>query len=221
MIAIWIAEQVYQLSLGRATGDQTLLVLAFAVGVFPIIVWQFITGVVKRLPGIEIVLPNLKQGLELSELDGLTIWHETRLEEEDIENVANMASSDVVDLLLNTRFSPNRIIDWIDQAILFTSIASLSKETASKARKRLAALGIRSATSLLQIGMNPVLQEGDIDLGEGLTLKMSDWIALLNETVRTFPNLLLVEAWKGIGAEPSHVAAPENFVGQRVPDDVG
>jgi hypothetical protein len=44
--------------------------------------------------------------LPLSDLDGLTVWHEARLEEEDIENIPNMANADLVELLLNTRLSP-------------------------------------------------------------------------------------------------------------------
>jgi hypothetical protein len=48
------------------------------------------------------------------------VWHEARFEEEDIENVANMASTDIVELLLNARMPPNRIIDWVDEAILYT-----------------------------------------------------------------------------------------------------
>ena len=201
MIGIWVVNQGIELF--QADLDiRTRLVVAFAIGVFPVIVWQFIVGIVKRIPGVAVVLPNLKQGLALSELDGLTIWHETRLEEEDIENVANMASSDVVDLLLNTRFSPNRVIDWVDQAILFTSISAIDEEAGKKCRKRLEALGIRSATALLKIAPSRLLADHTVQLGENLTIKISDWVQLLAETIRTFPNLRLVQTWKGIEEEP-------------------
>jgi hypothetical protein len=50
--------------------------------------------------------------LPVSDLDGLTVWHEARLEEEeDIENIPNMANADLVELLLNTRLPSERIID--------------------------------------------------------------------------------------------------------------
>ena len=54
--------------------------------------------------------------LPLSRLDGLTIWHQTRLEEEDIENVYNMADTHILSLMLNTKIPANRIIGWADQA---------------------------------------------------------------------------------------------------------
>ena len=69
-------------------------------------------------------MPTLKEGLPLSDLDGLTVWHESRLEEEDIENIPNMATADIVDLMVNTRFPANRIIDWVDQAILLTQLGA-------------------------------------------------------------------------------------------------
>ena len=197
MIGIWVANQAVDFTALKLS-DTTKLAFAFAIGVFPSIAWELIIGVVKRIPGIPWALPNLKQGLDLSELDGLTIWHETRLEEEDIENVANMASADIVDLFLNTRFSANRIIDWVDQSILYTSITTLDATAAPKFRKRLESLGIRSATALLKIGKANVLQAHSVDLGDGLNVTIADWVELLRETVRTFPNLLLVEAWKGV-----------------------
>ncbi len=52
-------------------------------------------------------LQTLRELLEskqpLSELDGLTVWHETRFQEEDIENVLNMATVDIVHLMLHTQ----------------------------------------------------------------------------------------------------------------------
>ena len=58
--------------------------------------------------------------MPLNRLDGLTVWHETRLE--DIENVHNMATADIVDLLVDTRIPADRVIDWIDRAILLTQL---------------------------------------------------------------------------------------------------
>jgi hypothetical protein len=54
----------------------------------------------------------------LSLLDGLTIYQEDRLLLEGIENLQNLASANIVELMLKTRFSVEQIVDWIDQALL-------------------------------------------------------------------------------------------------------
>ena len=76
-----------------------------------------------------IALPNLEGTLPLSQIDGLSVWHEARLDEEDIENVPNMATADIVDLMLNTKISPNRIINWIDQAMLLMVLPPQSDQS--------------------------------------------------------------------------------------------
>jgi hypothetical protein len=72
------------------------------VGVLPLVVRQVIRSLAAKL--FKIALPTLKPTLGLSHLDGLTVWHESRLEEEDIENVANMATADIVDLISTRGF---------------------------------------------------------------------------------------------------------------------
>jgi len=58
------------------------------------------------------------QDLPLSLIQGISFWHEYRLEEEGIENVQNLATCDVVELALNTRYNLRTLLDWVDQAIL-------------------------------------------------------------------------------------------------------
>jgi hypothetical protein len=88
------------------------------------------------------VLPSVEAAQPLHQLDGLTVWHETRLEEEDVENVPNMASVDVVELMLHTQIPMERLVSWIDQAILLTILGVAGAETRDKLRK----LGLRTAT---------------------------------------------------------------------------
>src|SRR6185369_10887506 len=103
-----------------------LLVLGFVIGVFPRVAWQIIQKITKDTFGF--FLSSLKTELPVNELDGLTVWHEARLEEEDIENIPNMATADIVDLMLNTRIPSDRIIDWVDQAILYTHLGPEEKK---------------------------------------------------------------------------------------------
>ena len=123
VIGVWVIS-----SAGRAAGWQgtsQMLLLAFVIGVFPNVAWQVIRGATSKM--FKVVLPSLESGMPLNCLDGLTVWHETRLEEEDIENVHNMATADIVDLLVDTRIPAGRIVDWIDQAILLTHLGHASK----------------------------------------------------------------------------------------------
>jgi hypothetical protein len=92
-------------------------------------------GVRQRNPldsEIPIQVPaNLQGTLPLSQIDGLSVWHEARLEAEDIENIHNLATADLVELILNTKIAPTRIIDWVDQAILLTALPPVSRDDKS------------------------------------------------------------------------------------------
>jgi hypothetical protein len=117
VIGIWVLQVVAPVIVSGEM-ERGLTVAGFCLGVFPRVLFQLLQAGAKQLvPGA--VLPSLTSKLPISDLDGLTVWHEARLEEEDIENVPSMATADVLDLMINTRFPADRLIDWIDQAILF------------------------------------------------------------------------------------------------------
>jgi hypothetical protein len=144
VMGIWVVESGISLvsSNPSATSQTGLLVVGFTIGVFPRVVWQFIESLAKRLFGL--IVPSFQTQLPLSDIDGLTVWHEARLEEEDIENVPNLATADFVDLMLNTRIPPDRLIDWVDQAILYTHLGSEYEQR----RTLLRAHGIYTASAL-------------------------------------------------------------------------
>jgi hypothetical protein len=148
MIGVWVIAGVVE-STGWETESQ-LLLLGFVIGVFPTVAWQVVTRLVSRR-FLEVV-PSLESRLPLNRLDGLTVWHESRLVEEDIENVQNMATADIVDLLVNTKIPAGRIIDWVDQAILLIQLGpdEADNKQQDSARRRLARHGIRTASGLLK-----------------------------------------------------------------------
>ena len=84
-----IAEVSAAVNSAKATltvnAPAALLVLAFVIGVFPRVLWQFLSAAVTKLLRIKLLLPSIEAKQPLNELDGLTVWHETRLEEEDVE----------------------------------------------------------------------------------------------------------------------------------------
>jgi hypothetical protein len=199
VIGVYALEQITK-AFGVELSPTALNSMAFGVGAFPMIVWEMLSGLAKRYSGIGFVLPSISRGIPLNELDGMTIWHETRLQDEDIENVVNFATADVIDLFLNTRFAPNRIIDWIDQAILLSIISGPDSDTNSALKKKLYATGLRSITAINAAlnSTNPAIQ-GQIALAEGHEQPLDAVLRLITEVADTNPNFALVETWKGIG----------------------
>lgn len=138
------------------------LALAFLIGFFPLVGLQVIQRIVSRIFGA--VVPSLTSKYPLDQLDGFSIWYEARLTEEGVEDMQNLATMNLVDVILHTRVPPGRLVDWIDQAILLMHLnpaapvgkvrrgrrnnpkSSTTEPTACVALRE---YGIRTATDLL------------------------------------------------------------------------
>lgn len=182
----------------------TLLLVGFVIGVFPSLAWQFVQAAIKKVTFAGFFIPSLSSQLPISDLDGLTVWHEARLEEEDVENVPNMATADLVDLMLQTRFPPDRIIDWVDQAILFTHIGPEKAANGGiRVRERLREQGIRTATSLVEV-YRKAREAGDVDAFEKILSPGNGGrtpIRGLADAVQTNPNFRIIWIWRGLPDE--------------------
>jgi hypothetical protein len=200
VIGTWVAVAAVSSfeSKSPVLNKDQLNVMGFVIGVFPRIAWQVIEGATKKFTNVAFVLPSLQTQLPVSDLDGLTVWHEARLEEEDIENIPNMAAADLVELMLNTRFFPNRIIDWVDQAILYTHLGSDDEQDPARSRRRLLrSHGIRTATDLTETYRKAGLRGDLADFEEILPGQGRKRIRSLVDTVDTNPNLELIRSWRG------------------------
>ena len=120
-------------------------VLAFLIGVFPQIGLEVIKG--GTHVAFRKLVPTLRTEHPLSSLDGLTIWDQARLLEEGIEDLENLATANLVDVLLSMRSPLARLVDWIDQAILLVHLLPGSPGE-DGAYRRLRSLGLRTATDL-------------------------------------------------------------------------
>jgi hypothetical protein len=78
----------------------------------------------------------------LTALDGIDIYERTRLAEEGITSIQALARHDLIDLMLSSRISASRLVDWIDQALLYQHVDQID-------RRRLHKAGIRTATELI------------------------------------------------------------------------
>jgi hypothetical protein len=109
-VAFVAAEQLQTASSGVQT---SVSIAAFVVGYFPDTGIRWLTTTVERFLG-----PLLQRSeSRLSNIDGISLWHEARLRESGIDNVQNLAAADVRELLLSSRFSAQQLMHWIDQAL--------------------------------------------------------------------------------------------------------
>ena len=191
VIGTWVV-MVASLQLGLATKGQ-LLVIGFVIGVFPQVAWQIIqTAFSKTISFIH--LKSMESDLPLSDLDGLTVWHEARLEEEDIENIPNMATTDLVELFINTRFPPERIIDWVDQAILYTQLGAKNKGFRDVLRLH----GIRTATSFLEVSAAIKKQQEKSAADDTTSASAMEFDSSLEAALSANSNLALVQRWRAM-----------------------
>lgn len=171
---------------------------AFVIGVFPYIGWQALRALTK-LP-LKLVVPSLRQPYPLSDLDGLNIWYESRLLEEGIEDMQNLATANLVDVMLNTRIPVERLVDWVDQSLLYLHLGKSETKGRESNREKLRRFGIRTATDL-----KDAFDSRASDSPE--TIKKLEYVLNSNEkepsilrcilaTFKDEPNLFHIEEWK-------------------------
>lgn len=121
--------------------------VAFVVGFFPLMGMQALQRLAARL--LKVTVKSLDVPYPLSDLDGLNIWNESRLLEEGIEDMQNLTTANLVDVMLHTRVPVGRLVDWVDQAHLYLHLPpSQGKESDAGPRTKLRLHGIRTATDL-------------------------------------------------------------------------
>ncbi|HEV7658147.1 MAG TPA: hypothetical protein VGP36_25900 [Mycobacteriales bacterium] len=124
--------------------------VAFVVGFFPLVGLQVLQRVTARV--LQQVVPPVASAYPLDHLDGLNLWYEARLIEEGVENMQNLTTMNLVDVILHTRVPPGRLIDWIDQAFLLLHLgADKSDGGEETGRAELRRVGVRTATDLLTV----------------------------------------------------------------------
>ncbi len=200
----------------------TQAALAFTVGFFPLVGMQALEKTAKT--ALRIVVPSLRTEYPLSDLDGLNIWYEARLLEEGIEDMQNLATANLVEVILHTRVPVGRLVDWIDQAHLYLHLEPPKRRFRKKggdSRDRLRRLGIRAASDL-QIAFARyddsirdcrkwIGEKENEELRRGLRWALNspeergdDHPSVTQSILKTFendPNLIHVNAWKSNWAE--------------------
>ena len=140
-----------------------------------------------------------RRELNLSEIDGISIWHETRLRESGVDNVQNLAAMDIRQLLLTSRYSMPQVMNWVDQAIL---LSTLPKSTIQNLRN----IGVNTMTAIIkllapvpsanpeQITLAPTDENAELSHDELVMLA-----TLIRSSTESSPNLAyLLAYWQAI-----------------------
>lgn len=206
--------------LGADVTPGAVIAVAFTIGWFPDVGLKWLLRVAaRRLRG---AVPSLEPAYPLNRLDGLNVWYESRLLEEGIEDLQNLATAKVVDVLLHTRVPVARLVDWVDQALLLVHLPPeplvseqkgmthrskalhAAEDARGHQRLTLRRCGIRSATGLLR-ALSPerpaaararlllLLEENHFPRAEAETL---------HQVVLADPRLGVVLNWQEGDAEP-------------------
>jgi hypothetical protein len=206
---------------GGDPSSATLLAFAFMTGVVPetaLIRLQEISRGLARTRSGRAQIDHASQTYEtepLTRLQGIDIYDRARLLDEGVSNIEGLAHHDVVELLLKTRIPASRLLDWVDQAILFIHCSASSEgrgegDATASALTQLRAHGIRTATGLrrsyeegadkqafLRIVRTP---RGKPPLIPVIldAIKQEDWIGAL-------------EHWRSQPTEPETIRIPEAY----------
>lgn len=120
-----------------------LYAAAFLAGVVP----ETAMGIIRQSVAMKI-LPGSDERHVVTALDGINLYDRSRLLEEGIENVENLAHANLIELMLRTRIPTARLVDLYDQAILYIHLAT-GDDRPSAEWGRLRRCGIRTATDLV------------------------------------------------------------------------
>ena len=130
-----------------------MLLLAFFIGIVPETAIAVVQDLLQQWKPIAKAVPSLGEEHPLSRLDGMTLYDRSHLLEVGIENIESLAHHNIVDIMLWTRIPTARLVDLVDQAILYLHLrgpvlATRQDGDSDEARRLLARHGIRTATDL-------------------------------------------------------------------------
>jgi len=135
-VLAWMLEVLF-------TPGKQLYIIAFVVGILP---ETFFTLLSEARQAVLRKLPNMREPLPLTRLEGIDLYDRARLQDEGVNNIEALAHHDLVTLMLATRIPVPRLVDWVDQAILYLHTAN--DDGNGPMRKHLRAYGIRTASDL-------------------------------------------------------------------------
>jgi len=226
MLVLLIVTVLHQV-LGQANAvvGRAELAIAFVIGFFPLVGLQALQRVTSR--ALRRFVPPVTSDYPLDQLDGFNLWYEARLTEEGVEDMQNLTTMNLVDVILHTRVPPGRLVDWTDQAFLLTHLEPVDRGelnqlrhedqpavigqaplSGARARLNLRRVGIRTATDLLK-AFSVELDNGERAFRppDGLEPPLpASQLRLLVTVLAAEPGLAPVWNWQRNGVQPAAAA---------------
>jgi hypothetical protein len=158
IILVWVISVVSNMVGGEGNASPVLLLVAFGVGIFPetgLVVLQ--DTLQKR--SLKLAFSSLREQHPITRLEGVNLYDYVRLLEEGVENIENLAHYNLIELMLRSRLPTSRLVDLVDQAILYLHVwGALGEDTDNgwdrredQALQILGSYGIRTATDLVRV----------------------------------------------------------------------
>jgi hypothetical protein len=133
-LVLLIVTVLHQVLRGTtAVGSRAEMAAAFVVGFFPLVGLQALQRVTSKV--LRRFVPPVTSDYPLDQLDGFNLWYEARLTEEGVEDMQNLTTMNLVDVILHTRVRPGRLVDWIDQAFLLTHLEPVDRDELTRLRR--------------------------------------------------------------------------------------
>lgn len=128
ILIVFILAWVVGAAFGTSTGA---LVTTFLIGVFPESGLTLIRESIRNQTGlgklVGLIGSRTKERFPLTELKELDVYDRARLLDEGVTNIEGLAHHDLIDLMLETRIPVPRLVDWIDQAVLYLHLQTDSE----------------------------------------------------------------------------------------------
>lgn len=198
LIIGWVLQLVvFDVGTGELeVGEKALLAGAFLAGALPDMFWRWVQERQRALWLWDKGGQNqLWEKQPLTEIQGIDLYDRARLADEGMNNVEALAHGDLVRLMLHTRIPAERLIDWLDQAILIVKVGGAAEDPGDDQQAGetstlvlLRSWGIRTATDLIT-----VIEQGSLDeLGQN-----ADWDERMVRRLRLTEVTLRDDEWMG------------------------
>jgi len=183
--------------------NRLVMAAAFAAGVVP---KTFLRGLGERLrPGRAsqaLFSQAFAEHRQLTTVDGVDIYERERLATEGISDVEALAHADMVGLMVASRLPLERIIDWVDQAVLQLHVNPPILESGNRSEEleELHKLGVRTGSDVLHVEENARAQlPGAVERRALLVdaLKGEERYGLLVGQVCREPATATIRQWAG------------------------
>ena len=185
-----------------AMANRAELAVAFMIGFFPLVGIQFLQRATSK--ALRLVVPPITSEYPLDQLDGLNLWYEARLTEEGVEDMQNLTTMNLVDVILHTRVPPGRLVDWTDQAFLLIHLDKTDRTELNNLRDELRQESTRRRQGQQNGATTPADPSAESGAAARLNLRLAG-IRTATDLLKTFSK----EAQQPCDSLPARIFVPQ------------